>query len=111
MIILDEPARTTNPKEGTAIIEALIDELYSKNCSLLITTHYPNIIAENAKKMRVKGLMREKISEINEKNINNFIDYSFIEDEKANIPEEAITIAEILGVDEEFIKTARKFLG
>jgi len=111
LIILDEPARTTNPKEGTAIIEALIDELYSKKCSLLITTHYPNIIAENAKKMRVKGLMREKISEINEKNINNFIDYSFIEDEKANIPEEAITIAEILGVDEEFIKTARKFLG
>ncbi|MGM0640893.1 MAG: MutS-related protein [Thermotogota bacterium] len=111
LIVLDEPARTTNPKEGTAIIEALISELHSKKCSLLITTHYPNIIAKNAKKMRVKGLMKDRIGEINENNINDFIDYSFVEDEKANIPEEAITIAEILGVDEVLIKTARKFLG
>ncbi|SDB96699.1 MutS-related protein [Geotoga petraea] len=111
LVILDEPARTTNPNEGTAIIEALIEELYSKNCFLLITTHYPHLKAKKAKKMRVKGLMKDRLEEINEKNINDYIDYSFIEDEKANVPEEAITIAEILGVDEGFIKTARKFLG
>lgn len=110
LIILDEPARTTNPNEGTAIIEALLEELYSKNCFLIITTHYPHLKAENAKKMRVKGLMKDKINEINEKNINDYIDYSFVEDKKAKIPEEAITIAEILGVDEGFIKTARRFL-
>lgn len=110
LIVLDEPARTTNPKEGIAIIEALVSELHSKKCSLLITTHYPNIIAKPARKMRVKGLMKDKIAVITENNINEFINYSFIEDEKANIPEEAITIAEILGVDEDLIKSARKFI-
>jgi dsDNA-specific endonuclease/ATPase MutS2 len=111
MIILDEPARTTNPREGTAIIEALVEELYSKDCFLLITTHYPYLKVKKARKLRVKGLIKEKLDQINENNINDFIDYSFVEDEKANIPEEAITIAEILGVDEDFIKTAKKFLG
>jgi hypothetical protein len=47
---------------------------------------------------------------INEKNIEQHIDYSLVEETQANVPHEAIRIAEILGVNDELIKKAKKYL-
>ena len=54
-------------------------------------------------KEHVKGLLT-----IN--NINEFIDYSLIEDTHDSVPQEAMRIARILGVDEELLDKAEEFL-
>ena len=43
--MIDEPARSTNPIEGTALVEALVDILGQREVALLLTTHY-NIAPE-----------------------------------------------------------------
>ncbi|MCK9254357.1 MAG: DNA mismatch repair protein MutS [Bacteroidales bacterium] len=107
LALIDEPARTTNPDEGKAIANAIVEILSKLEVSSLICTHYSGINAR--KKLRVKGLQNISENEnINIENINDFMDYSLVsvEDEKA--PAEAIRIAEILGADKELIEKARK---
>lgn len=41
LLLVDEPARTTNPVEGTALVAALLQRLADKpNLALVMTTHY-----------------------------------------------------------------------
>jgi dsDNA-specific endonuclease/ATPase MutS2 len=97
LALIDEPARTTNPLEGTALVEALLKVLRDMNGNLLVTTHY-NIVADNVKRLQVKGLIGDKM------------DYSLIEVHGNDVPHEALRIAEQLGIDEDWIKEARKII-
>ena len=38
--MIDEPARSTNPIEGTALVESLVALLGRRGAALLLTTHY-----------------------------------------------------------------------
>ncbi len=110
LVLIDELARTTNPEEGKAIVNATIDILESKNIRSLITTHYSGI-KSNCRKLRVKGLIAEKLSEnLTINNINNFMDYSLAENNTENITMQALEIAKVLGVDNELIDRANNYL-
>ena len=106
LVLIDELARTTNPAEGSAIVNAMLDMLCERNICSFITTHYDKINSD-CRRLRVRGFT-ENIDIKNEKNIEQYIDYSLIEDTETNVPHEAIRIAEILGVDAELIERARK---
>lgn len=115
LALIDEPARTTNPVEGKAIVNALVDLLMEYNVTSLITTHYSGINS-NCRRLRVAGL---KTNEIGIKptieTINDYMDYSLIElhpgAENINeVPQEALTIAEILEVDQELVEKAKEYL-
>ena len=95
--LIDEPARTTNPVEGTALVSALIKVLQPMNGNLLLTTHY-NVAADNVKRLRVRGLENEKMN------------YALIETTDGEVPHEALHIAETLGIDAEWIAEAKKIL-
>ena len=43
-------------------------------------------------------------------NVTSFIDYSLVEEEREEVPREAIRIAEILGVDGELLEKARRVM-
>ena len=110
LILIDELARTTNPTEGKAIVNAMLDFLTDKGARSLITSHYSGIKAR-CKKMRVKGFVKEHVKGLlTINNINEFIDYSLIEDTHDSVPQEAMRIARILGVDEELLDKAEEFL-
>lgn len=112
LALIDEPARTTNPMEGKAIVNALVDLLQKYKVTSIVTTHYSGIVTD-CRKIRVVGL---KTSEIGAKptieNINDFMDYSLLElhPDEQEVPHEALSIAEILEVDEELISKAKKYL-
>ncbi|QTA37297.1 DNA mismatch repair protein MutS [Thermosipho ferrireducens] len=110
LVLLDEPARTTNPTEGKAIVSALLN-LFSKNNSCtVITTHFDGAIPENVRHLRVKGL-KELNKKITLKTIQKYFDYSIEEvNNNENIPKEAIKIARILGIDKDIIKEAEEVL-
>ncbi|MBC2857261.1 DNA mismatch repair protein MutS [Cetobacterium sp. 2A] len=110
LILIDELARTTNPQEGRAIVQSVIQILKEYNARAIITTHYDKI-GKDIKRLRVKGLKHSEIPEnISEKNIENYIDYSLIEDNLDKVPEEALSIAKLLNIDEEIIKRAYGYL-
>ncbi|BBE30422.1 endonuclease MutS2 [Tepiditoga spiralis] len=111
LILLDELARSTNPHEGKAIVKAVIRYLNSNDSLTYIATHYNVTKNENVRKLRVKGLIKEKLNEsIDHKRIDEYIDYALIEDEEDKIPEEALTIAKLLNIDNELIDIAEKIL-
>lgn len=110
LILIDELARTTNPTEGKAIVNAVLDLLTHQKARSLITSHYSGIEAP-CKKMRVKGFIKDKMNgPLTINNINECIDYSLIEDTHDSVPQEAMRIARILGIDEELLDKAELYL-
>ena len=110
LVLVDELARTTNPTEGRAIVNA-VAEIFNENQTLsVITTHYSGL-NKDCRKLRVKGLDKEfKQGEINKNNINDYMDYSLIEDDASKVPHEALRIAGILGINQQIIDKANKNL-
>lgn len=97
LALIDEPARTTNPVEGTALVEGLLETISFDKGGFLLTTHY-NIKNDGIKRYRVKGL------------VDGVMDYTLIEAESGDVPHEAVAIAEKLGIDGEWIKLTKKHL-
>ena len=97
LALIDEPARTTNPTEGAALVSALLKVLSGKEMSLVMTTHY-DIAPGESRRLRVKGF------------VNGAMDYSLVEVQDGDVPHEALNIAESLGIDSEWIEQARKEL-
>ena len=97
LALIDEPARTTNPTEGAALVTALLTVLAGKDMSLVVTTHY-DIEPGEARCLRVKGFE------------NGEMDYRLIEVQDGEVPHEALNIAQSLGIDSEWINTARGLL-
>lgn len=110
LILIDELARTTNPVEGRAIVNAVANIFNENKIRSLITTHYSGL-SSDCRKLRVKGLDYSIPQEhINPANINNYIDYSLIEDEKGDSPHEALRICSILGINQHIINKAQNEL-
>ncbi|MDL2330903.1 DNA mismatch repair protein MutS [Odoribacter sp. OttesenSCG-928-A06] len=110
LALIDEPARTTNPEEGKAIVSALVDFLNRNKALSMVTTHYSGLSVA-CRRLRVKGFLENKTDKIlSLNNIDSFIDYTLIEDKEENVPHEALRIAEILGVDKELTDKAKLFL-
>ena len=97
LALIDEPARTTNPLEGTALVTALIKILTGKSLLMAVTTHY-NIEEVKCIRIRVKGLENGKMN------------YKLIEETGTKPPKEALKIAASLGVDNEWIEEAENLL-
>lgn len=97
LALIDEPARTTNPKEGTALVSALVKVLEVENVSLVMTTHY-DIEPTDSRRLRVKGFE------------NGSMNYELVEVKDGEVPHEALNIAESLGIDKEWIEKARGIL-
>ena len=95
LALIDEPARTTNPTEGTALVSSLVHLLQDKEMSLVIVTHY-NIKTYNNKCLRVKGLVDGKMN------------YELVETHEGEVPHEALNIAETLGIEPQWIEMAKK---
>lgn len=98
LALIDEPARTTNPVEGTALVTALIDLLKNNGMSLLVTTHY-NVDVDNCKRLRVRGLEGGKMN------------YELLEVVEGEVPHEALNIARSLDIDSEWLDAAASMLG
>lgn len=97
LCLVDEPARTTNPVEGSALVEGLLRRLENSGVSLVLTTHY-NIKAEHCNKFRVKGMENGKMN------------YGITRTFSGEVPYEALNIALSLGIDPEWIRISRDFI-
>lgn len=123
LILIDELARGTNPEEGYAISRAIVEYLKDKNCITLLTTHYDHIgDIEDVVHFQVVGLsnvdlekLKIQLQNIEDDEIdviNKYMDYRLKRvDKETKVPKEAINIARIMGLDNEIIRRAEKYLG
>lgn len=110
LILIDEPARTTNPIEGKAIVQAVADILDRHLSLTLITTHYSQL-GLTCRRLRVRGFVEDAANErLTPENINRFIDYSLMSDDSDEVPQEAMRIASILQCNPLLLKEAAAFL-
>lgn len=110
LLLIDELARTTNPTEGKAIVSAMLDFLLAHKVGSIITTHYSGI-QTSVRRLRVKGFIEEKVNaSLSKSNINDYIDYSLVEDDKDDVPMDAIRVAELLGVSTELLDKAKLYI-
>ena len=110
LILIDEPARTTNPVEGKAIVQALSDILISRDSFSLVTTHYSQL-GVPCRRLRIAGFREDLVgAPLSPENINLFMDYSLVEDNSDTVPQEALRIATLLRCDETLIQKAQEHL-
>lgn len=110
LVLIDELARTTNPSEGRALVNGVLEILSDKNVWAVVTTHYNGICAP-CRRWRVRGFREEEIEGIlTLENIGRYMDYRLTEEAGEEVPREALRIAEILGVEKELTERARNFL-
>lgn len=121
LILIDELASGTNPREGYAISKAIVEYLLDKDSITLFTTHYDNIANnEDIVHLQVIGLsnanFKQLKSQLKESNnsldiINKHMDYRLrIADKSKEVPKDAINIGRMMGLNEEIVKKASAFL-
>lgn len=112
LVLMDELARGTNPKEGYAISRAIIDYLRNKLCISVITTHLEGLEKSGVKHLQVKGLDAVDFSDITDYgDISEFMDYSLVEvNGESGIPHDAIKISKLMGMPEEIITQAEEIM-
>jgi len=123
LFLIDEIASGTNPKEGFALTKSIVEHMKKKPYISLITTHFDNIAGDDGvNNLQVAGLSEvdfEKLDkEIREADKNERIDiiakymdyrlHKVTKDKK--VQADAINIARILGISEEIIENAKKYL-
>ena len=90
LIALDEFAKTTNPKEGAAIVRATAAHLAAQKCISLLSTHYDQVPKKGMSHYQVKGMT----------NTDGRMDYSLQKVEyNSPIPKNALNICEALGLN------------
>lgn len=121
LILIDELARGTNPKEGYALSKAIIDYLKHKETITVITTHFDGLAdAADVKHLQVRGLSIEdfkKISQMTREEkqgidmLRYYMDYRLREiNDIREVPKNAINISRLMGLDEEILKDAEEIL-
>jgi len=121
LILVDELARGTNPAEGYAISKAILSHLKDKQSITVVTTHFDGLTQdESIRHLQVKGLtavdyktLREEISlgVSGIEKVHQYMDYSLVEVGSENkVPRDAINIARIMGLQEEILLEAQRYL-
>ena len=101
LLLVDEPARTTNPLEGTALVAALLQRLSDKsNLALILTTHYT--VEHTGECWRVQGLLPGTKG--------RKMDYRLVRTASHEVPHEALNIARELGIDGRWIDLAETIM-
>lgn len=109
LLLIDEPARTTNPEEGRALAAAVMEVASRYDSKTVITSHYSGLTAK--RHWRVRGL-----PELTGRNtltlpeLSDMMDYRLEPASDEEPPREALRIAVMLGIDPDIITAARKYI-
>lgn len=130
LLLIDELARGTNPKEGQALSKAIIDHLKHKPAITVITTHFDGLAdgpdvhhlqviglkTDTLEKLKVPALLEERSHSGRQASgaldfLNDHMDYRLRTVETPeSVPKDAITISEILGLHTDILEAARRII-
>ncbi len=123
LLLIDEIASGTNPKEGAALCKSLVEYLMDKPYISLITTHFDNVTdVPGVVNMQVAGLagadftkLKKELRYANRRErielVGKYMDYRLIRIcGTSDVPKDALNIAGMLGVYSEIIDKAKEYL-
>lgn len=123
LLLIDEIASGTNPIEGLALTKSLVGYLKVRPYISLITTHFDSVtVGEGIKNMQVMGLanadfhkLEKELRYANRRErieiIQKYMDYRLYHAKNdEEIPKDALNIAKMLGIYDEIIENAKKYL-
>ncbi|MDR1704793.1 MAG: hypothetical protein LBS19_08950 [Clostridiales bacterium] len=119
LIILDEPAKGTNPEEGRAVAAALAKRLNGLKSISVIATHYDNVATTDYRRYATAGLKKDKVAaaeRLTPELIPELMDYRLVEVTQNQataqaVPRDALTICKLLGLDAGVIELIEGELG
>jgi DNA mismatch repair ATPase MutS len=122
LILVDELASGTNPKEGYAISKAIINYLKDKNSMTIITTHFDGLADDEAVcHYQVSGLSHVDFDallielrsddNLGMDRIHEYMDYRLkVIHNNEEVPKDAINISRLMGLDQEILEDAKTIL-
>lgn len=123
LLLIDEIASGTNPSEGLALTRAIIDHLKREAFITLITTHFERFSEDGGiVNLQVAGLANADLSRLDSmlkaadakervSVIRQFMDYRLQRvSGKADVPHDALHIAQMLGIGSDIINKAKDYL-
>jgi DNA mismatch repair protein MutS2 len=112
LFLLDEPARGTNPEEGSALVAALVEHFSRKPPLTVVTTHFNSVaMLAGVRRWQVRGLRDVKELDRAE-DISTFFDFSIepVPKGSGGVPQNALKVAQLLGLPPEITQRAQKML-
>lgn len=122
LYLLDELAKGTNPLEGEAILTSVLQYLSEKPCLVLAATHYDKPAQlDIAVQYAIQGINLETLEEMSFTDnidlrsqlelLNQLMDYAPVRlGSKDTPPQNALPIAQILGLPDKIVKMARRLM-
>ncbi len=120
LLLLDEPARGTNPDEGAAIVRGMVEYLNRREGFAVVATHYDGVARHAGRHYRIVGLRDMDTDRLQQELaassapgpavIARHMDYGLYPcrpDEPC--PREALDICRLLGLGDELLDIIRKF--
>ena len=115
LLVLDEPARGTNPREGAALARALVKRLAGMGAVTVMSTHFDGIARDAQAHYQAAGLTcmpKECAGEDQLAFLARHMDYGLRRvDSEAETPREALAICRLLGLDPEVMEEMERGLG
>ncbi|WP_353893201.1 hypothetical protein PRVXH_002614 [Proteinivorax hydrogeniformans] len=119
LYLIDELARGTNPHEGGALALAIANYLNKGNSTVLLTSHFEEIVKGDFNHLRIIGLdnltsedLKKHLME--QKNglstIHSVMDYNLKPLKETGIPKDGLKIAALLGLPKEIVHSAECML-
>lgn len=108
LVLLDEPARSTNPQEGLAIVGAFLKKVAQGNPITIVITHFEGLARlVGAEHWQVRGVKNVK-KLLQEEDLEKYFDYSLEKVEiDTQVPRDAIKVAELLGLEKGVLAEAK----
>jgi len=114
LVLVDEFARTTGPREGRALLIAFAQALHARGAFALIATHFDGVAeAAQLPHLRVAGL-GDALGPVDARDfdavldaINAAMDYRIVDAASGNERSDALELAAALGLDAQLVATAR----
>ncbi len=121
LIVLDEPARGTNPNEAKAIVKSVCNYFIDKESMLFISTHFEGIVNDKMAHYQIVGFEGVDLDELGRgkvednialKRIKQSMNYTLrlVKSEK-EVPRYAVKICELLGLDSDITEYSKDILG
>ncbi|MDB5027618.1 MAG: hypothetical protein JWO66_1307, partial [Candidatus Eremiobacteraeota bacterium] len=115
LLLVDEFARTTGPREGRALLVALVEALRARGAFALVATHFDDVAAAAlVPHLRIAGLGERTLRAIGTHDldaaldaINAAMDYRIVDAGEATAASDALALARLLGLETAIVDRAR----
>ena len=116
LVLVDEFARTTGPREGRALLIAFVEALRARHAFALVATHFDGVAAAaGVPHLRIAGLRERALGPLDRDDldaaldaINAAMDYRVVAATEAAAVSDALALARLLGLDDEVVTRAQQ---